>query len=84
MSEEILPLLFLHTIIRSSISGLRLLWLCFINVDLSQFFKSVKHLMIVLIDFELFDLKVVIAFFFQSEKNKFLKKAKITIFSFKH
>ena len=47
--------------IRSTKSGLRLMWLCLINADLSEFFKSVKYLMIGLIVFELFDLKVDVA-----------------------
>ena len=47
--------------IRSTKSGLRLMWLCLIDADLSEILKSVKYLLIGLILFELFDLKVNIA-----------------------
>ena len=50
--------------IRSTKSGLRLMGLCLIDADLSEFSKSAKYLRIGLIVFDLFDLKVDIAFCF--------------------
>ena len=47
--------------IRSTKSGLRLMWLCLIYADLSGISKSVEYLLIGLIVFELFGFKVNIA-----------------------